>query len=160
MLCFSLLIARQYHRMLSRKNNNPDSLKRIIRLLTIFTGIAISNAAYSQPLLAQPHRLLPTDSEKELVASINSAYYDAFKQSRENNWVLQRIEEGSLQRGCWVDKDTFYPLGAQHTFDTIDMQCIEVGKSTRVFWPTRWVRFCQQIRLGYGRCLVERFDSQ
>ena len=144
----------------SRKKSIPIILKKIIRLLTIFTAIALSNAAHSQPLLAQPHRLTATDSEKKLVASINSAYYDAFKQTRENNWVLQRIEEGSLQRGCWVDKDTFYPLDAQHTFDTIDMQCIEVGKSTRVFWPTRWVRFCQQIRLGYGRCLVERFDSQ
>jgi hypothetical protein len=144
--------------MLLRKNSGKTDLTKTILLLIILASITTGNVANSQPLLAQPHRLIPTDSEKEQVANINSAYYDAFKQPREKNWVLQRMEEGSMQRGCWIDQNTFYPLHTQHTFDTIDMQCIEVGKSTRVFWPTRWTAFCQQVNLDYGRCLVERFD--
>jgi hypothetical protein len=93
-----------------------------------------------------------------MVKATNSAYYDAFNQPRESNWVLQKIDAGTMQRGCWLDPDTFFPVGAEHVIEGLTMECIEIGRSTRVFWPSRWIAFCHTTGLDYGRCMVERFN--
>jgi hypothetical protein len=112
----------------------------------------------AQPLRNTPPKLSPTEHELAMVTVTNSAYYDAFSQPRENNWVLQKLDEGIMQRGCWLDKYTVYPIGTKQVFEGLSMECIEIGKSTRIFWPSRWVTFCRTTGLGYGRCAVERFN--
>ena len=128
----------------------------LILAIAIFVQCVQQSAA--QPLRNEPARLSPTQLEMEMVTATNSAYYDAFNQPRENNWVLQRVDEGSMRRGCWLDKDTFYAIGTNRVVDGLSMECIEVGKSTRIFWPSRWVDFCQETGLPYGRCVVDRFN--
>lgn len=129
---------------------------RLLLAITIFLQCIQQSAA--QPLRNELPRLSPTQQEMDMVTATNRAYYDAFTQPRESNWVLQRMDEGSLRRGCWPDKDTFYPIGTKQVFDGLSMECIEVGKSTRIFWPSRWVVFCQKAGLPYGRCVIDGFN--
>jgi hypothetical protein len=140
--------------------NDQTMLKRTSTPLALTIAIFLqgSNHSVAQPFLNQVPNLSPTDHERQMVTKTNSAYYEAFNQTRENNWVLQKIDAGTLQRGCWLDQDTFYQVGAEQVFEGLTMMCIEIGKSTRVFWPSRWVAFCQTTGLDYGRCLVERFN--
>ena len=127
---------------------------------TVLVALAAAFSIYStaQPLMSTTSKLTPTEHEQKMVSSINSAYYDAFNLPREKNWVLQKIEAGTMQPGCWPDQDTFYAVGAEQIFDGLTMECVQIGKSTRVFWPSRWVAFCKKNQLSLGRCMVERFN--
>lgn len=128
------------------------------RALVAAICLQYMNHSAAQPFIGNTANLSPTEHEQHMVTTTNSAYYDAFNQPRENNWVLQQIDAGTLRRGCWLDQDTFYPVGSEQVFEALRMECIEIGKSTRVFWPSRWVDFCQTTGLDYGRCIVERFN--
>jgi hypothetical protein len=137
----------------SMNNKNTATL-----ILATAISLACVNQGAAQPFISQTSNLEPTQREQHMVTATNSAYYDAFNLPRENNWVLQKIEAGTMQRGCWLDQDTFYPIGTVQVFEGLSMECVEIGKSTRIFWPSRWVGFCQKTGIGYGRCMVERFN--
>ena len=62
-----------------------------------------------------------------------------------------------MRSGCWLDQDTFHSLHSRQTFDGIDTQCVQIGRSTRIFWPQRWVSFCERLQIDYGRCVIEHF---
>lgn len=133
-----------------------------LRAAALWT-VALLIAAHSgqpsaQPFLYDKGRLTPTSQEQALVTELNSAYYDAFNNPREDNWVLQKIENGTMRSGCWLDRDTFYPVRHREVISGTEMQCVQVGKSTRIFWPSRWVNFCDQIPVDYGRCVIAHFN--
>jgi hypothetical protein len=127
-------------------------------ILAAAISLECTNQGVAQPFISQTSNLEPTQREQQMVMTTNRAYYDAFHLPRENNWVLQKIEAGTMARGCWLDQDTFHPIGTVQVFEGLTMECIEIGKSTRIFWPSRWVDFCQETGIGYGRCMVERFN--
>ena len=127
-------------------------------VLAIALAVTFSIYGTAQPLMNPASKLSPTQHELRMVSAINSAYYEAFNLPRENNWVLQKIEAGTMQRGCWLDQDTFYAVGAEEIFDGLSMECVEIGQSTRIFWPSRWVAFCKKSGISLGRCMVERFN--
>jgi hypothetical protein len=149
-ILFAIPLVRKDQTMLKRPST-PLALAAALFLQGI-------NHSAAQPFLNQAPNLSPTEHERQMVTKTNSAYYEAFNQTRENNWVLQKIDAGNLQRGCWLDQDTLHQVGAEQVFEGLTMKCIEIGKSTRIFWPSRWVAFCQTTGLDYGRCLVERFN--
>ena len=128
------------------------------RLLTLPLILLLATQSHAQPFIYHDGRLTPTAQEQALVTELNSAYYAAFTRPREENWVLQKIAEGSMRSGCWLDQETFYSLESREIFSGTEMQCVQIGKSTRIFWPSRWVRFCEQIHFDYGRCVIERFN--
>lgn len=135
-------------------------LTRIFTLLPLATAFFMLGVDHgvAQPFPNGAANITPTEHERLMVTKTNSAYYGAFNQTRENNWVLQKRAAGKLQRGCWLDEDTLYRVGQQQVFEGLPMKCIEIGKSTRIFWPLRWVTFCDSTGLDYGRCAVERFN--
>jgi hypothetical protein len=116
----------------------------------------VAYTACAQPLLGSGRGLEPSAAELTGVESVNRAYSDAYNKPREDNWVLEKIATGTLGRGCWVNEHSFYPVGTHRIFDGLAMQCIEIGKSSRLFWPTRWAEYCRQIGLDYGNCMLTR----
>ncbi len=94
------------------------------------------------------------ESETAAVTAINKPYFDAFKGQPEDNWVYQLANQNKLQAACYLAQDHPVTLGESTAFDGIPMTCIQIGMSTRVFWPTRWVDYCNGLGEPYSECMM------
>lgn len=121
-------------------------------------AVIFSATVSAQPPFAERAKLVPSEQEQAQVTAVNKAYYDSFSGPKDENWVMQKITSDTLGRGCWTDKETFYSVGEQKMFNGIAMQCVEIGRSTRVFWPQRWIEFCDGIEMDYGFCMMQSFE--
>ncbi|GEM81208.1 hypothetical protein [Vibrio superstes] len=121
-------------------------LKGIALLVVVLSGF---NAQASEgPIHAK-------DSEVSAVKTINKPYFDAFKGSVEDNWVYQLSNNNQLQAHCYLSKNESFAIGEKTNYTNIQMECIQIGQSTRVFWPTRWVEHCQSVGKPYNQCIME-----
>ncbi|GEA52258.1 hypothetical protein VIN01S_30620 [Vibrio inusitatus NBRC 102082] len=116
----------------------------IALLLPLF---CFNATAAEGPLQASP-------SEVSVVTEMNAPYYDAFNGPREDNWVYQLADKNELQPHCYISKDESMAVGKTTNYKGTEMTCIQVGTSSRIFWPTRWVEHCQSVGQPYGMCMM------
>ncbi len=103
--------------------------------------------AAEAPIQAQPN-------EMSALTAINKPYFDAFKGANEDNWVYQLANSNQLQPHCYLSKDSSFATGEQTNYNGVSMTCIQIGKSTRIFWPTRWVDHCNTVGKSYNECMM------
>lgn len=132
-------------------NTKPKLLNKNALLLSACLLPPFSAAANSLMLEAK-------EAELAAVTSVNAAYYNAFKGNAEDNWVYQLRNEQLLEEKCYLSKKEPFEIGAKYQHKGLEMECIQVGLSTRIFWPTRWVYHCQQLGVNLGLCSVNNIN--
>lgn len=127
-------------------------MSRLTYLKLVFP--IILSAFMSLNALADEGPLQANETEVAAVQAINAPYYDAFKGPTEENWVYQLANNNELKAHCYLSKTESIPVGETVNYQEIEMTCIQVGKSTRVFWPARWADHCQSIDKPYNVCMM------
>ncbi|HHP0461243.1 hypothetical protein ACNO6G_10745 [Vibrio harveyi] len=117
----------------------------VVFLLLSLTGFYATAA--EAPIRAQAN-------EMSALTAINTPYFDAFKGASEDNWVYQLANDNQLQPHCYLSKDSSFATGEQTNYKGVPMTCIQIGMSTRIFWPTRWVNHCNTVGKSYSECMM------
>ncbi|GIU50711.1 MULTISPECIES: hypothetical protein [Shewanella] len=126
-----------------------------VKLLLCIVSLLLANSAF-----ADVRMLIATKAERSAVSSANSAYYDAFKNKADENWVYQLMDDNLLEPKCYVSKTESFAVGDRYEHKNIQLQCIQIGKSTRIFWPVRWVKHCEQVNPNFGMCAMDNIQNE
>lgn len=125
---------------------NLNHYSRLLGLLALLF-IGFTAKAAEAPIQAKP-------SEMSALTAINKPYFDAFRGKAEDNWVYQLANNNQLQAHCYLSRDKSLAINEKTEFNGIPMTCVQIGMSTRVFWPTRWVEHCQSVNKSYSECMM------
>ena len=142
-----------YSMNFSTKQRDDNDMYKVTQLKRCLTLLPMIVAPIS--FTADAGQLLAQQQEVSAVTNANASYYSAFKQSNEDNWVYQLAQKNELKQHCYLSKDKSLPLGKQISYQGVEMTCIQIGKSSRIFWPTRWVEHCQSVGKPYNICMID-----
>lgn len=127
-------------------------------MFKIFSATLIllfANGVFAQNLNtpATPDKLVPTQQETKNVELANKAWADSWNQDDEHNWVKKRLENGTYLPVCYETPDKYVEIGKTTNFKGMSMTCMQIGRSSRVLWPTRWANFCSSKKESPSSCM-------
>lgn len=113
---------------------------------------------WSSLLYAKSDEFKATELEKQRTIEVNRAFFDAFNLPREENWVYQLADKGQLQPRCYLNGQESFEVGSNLNFKGTPMECIEINRTTRVFWPLRWVEVCKRENSPHHDCIIRHLN--
>ncbi|UJF18062.1 hypothetical protein L0B53_13655 [Vibrio sp. SS-MA-C1-2] len=131
-------------------------LSTIIFSILVVSSTQVIAAPLQEGLQPEVPQIHATEAELTAVNQANSAYYNALSQQGDANWVMDLSRKGQLKQECYLSKTESVVLGKRHQVNNLDMTCVQLGTSTRIFWPTRWFKFCMETKTDLPTCMMQK----